>query len=114
MASISIIEILIAAAGVSGAIGYVAGYALLQLGVLRASDFRYTMMNLASATLVLFSTIGQFNLAVILINVSWIVIGLGGLAKARGSDAVRPAVSNVRDRRAGHQDSTGHWGQVAW
>ena len=67
--------------GIAGVAFYLIAYALLQLGLLRGSDYRYTLMNMAAASCVLISLIDEFNLSSFLIQVSWIVISIVGLAR---------------------------------
>ncbi len=66
--------------GLAGVVGYVASYALLQLGLLDGNGVRYSIANVLAAGLVLFSLTDEFNLASALIQVIWIVIGVSGLA----------------------------------
>lgn len=68
-------------AGVLGFLAYISGFAALQLQFINGSGFKYTMINIIAASLVLISLIADFNLASALIQVSWICIGLIGLAK---------------------------------
>lgn len=67
--------------GIAGVALYLTAYALLQLGLLRGSDYRYTLMNMAAAACVLISLIDEFNLSSFLIQVSWIAISIVGLAR---------------------------------
>ena len=65
--------------GMAGAAGYVTSYAMLQLGFLDGNGVRYSVANVAAATLVLISLTDQFNLASAVIQVIWIAIGVSGL-----------------------------------
>lgn len=67
--------------GVAGAATYVLAYALLQLGLLSGSDYRYTVLNMAAAGMVLVSLIDSFNLSSAIIQVFWIAISFVGLLR---------------------------------
>jgi len=60
---------------------YLFSYGLLQAGILRGSGYLYTILNLAAATLVLFSLTVSFNLSAAIIQIFWIVISLVGLTR---------------------------------
>lgn len=66
--------------GVVGFILYIGGFAALQLEILDGYGPAYSIVNILAATLVLVSLIGEFNLASAMIQVSWIIIGVTGLA----------------------------------
>lgn len=68
-------------AGYLGVALYLAAYAALQTGVIRGSGYAYTLLNLAAASLVLASLHTAFNMSSALIQGSWIVISLAGLAR---------------------------------
>ena len=68
------------AAGVLGFLAYMASFALLQARVVDGNGPVYALLNVIAAALVLVSLADAFNLASLLIQLSWIVIGLGGLA----------------------------------
>ena len=72
---------LLGALGLCGVAMYLLSYALLQLGYVRGSGHTYTLMNMAAATLVLFSLLEAFNLSSLLIQVSWITISIVGLTR---------------------------------
>jgi len=67
--------------GVTGAVTYVLAYALLQLGMLSGSDYRYTLMNLAAAGMVLLSLTESFNLSSAIVQIFWVGISMIGLAR---------------------------------
>lgn len=69
------------AIGVAGAGTYVLAYTLLQLGLLSGSDYRYTLLNMAAAGMVLFSLSGSFNLSSAIIQIFWILISFVGLTR---------------------------------
>ncbi len=66
--------------GLAGFAAYIGSYALLQLNYIDGNGVVYTVANISAATMVLISLIEQFNLASMLIQVSWITFGLIGLA----------------------------------
>ena len=67
-------------AGVAGFLVYLFSFAAVQLGQLNGNGAAYSVLNVLAAVLVALSLIDQFNLASALIQGSWIVIGLAGLA----------------------------------
>ncbi len=68
------------ALGVCGFLLYIGTFGALQLRLLDGNGALYTALNIAAAGLVLISLIYDFNLASALIQLSWIGIGLVGLA----------------------------------
>ena len=75
----NILEFILELSGVAGFIFYMLAYGLLQMGKISGQGYCYTCMNMAAAILVLLSLVHQFNLASVLIQLSWIVISLVGL-----------------------------------
>lgn len=67
--------------GVLGFILYMLSYFLLQIGKISGTGNCYILLNLGAASFVLISLLHQFNLASALIQVSWILISLLGLAR---------------------------------
>ena len=67
--------------GIVGVGLYLTAYALLQLGYLRGSGNSYTLLNMGAAACVLVSLIEEYNLASLLIQVSWITISVIGLTR---------------------------------
>ena len=67
--------------GLTGTALYIGSYFLLQAGKIRGDDIVYSLFNLLAASLVLFSLSYKFNLASTLIQVSWILISLVGIAR---------------------------------
>jgi len=67
--------------GLSGTALYIGSYFLLQAGKIRGDSVTYSVLNLLAASLVLFSLSYKFNLASTLIQISWILISLVGLAR---------------------------------
>lgn len=81
--------------GVVGSIIYVATFAAMQLGRIDGNGLRFTLLNILAASLVASSLFVEFNLSTALIQFSWLLAGLAGLAlRARKS---RSAAHNVSD-----------------
>ncbi len=70
-----------AIAGLVGVAFYLGGYAALQLGIVRGSGYIYTLSNLLGASFVLISLWTEFNLASMLISLSWITLSVIGLTR---------------------------------
>ena len=68
-------------AGIFGFLFYIMGFAGVQLGYIDGNGNTYTLLSLAGASLVLLSLIGAFNLASMLIQISWIIICLTALLR---------------------------------
>lgn len=77
----SLTEQVLQGAGLAGVVLYLGSYALLQTGLLRGSGYAYAVFNLCAASLVLLSLTVAFNLSSALIQISWIIISLLGLAR---------------------------------
>ena len=67
--------------GLFGAFLYLASYFLLQAGYIGGNSKIYTVMNLFAASFVLVSLSTAFNVASVVIQVSWILISIFGLAR---------------------------------
>lgn len=67
--------------GMAGALFYLSSYFLLQAGFIGGNSNTYTILNLIAATLVLFSLYTAFNVASLIIQVSWITISIYGMAR---------------------------------
>ena len=78
-------QLLLQLVGVAGFIFYLLAYGLLQVGRTSGRSYSYVLLNLLAASLVLISLIHQFNLASLLIQISWIVISIVGLTRIRNS-----------------------------
>jgi hypothetical protein len=79
------------AVGVGGFLVYIAAFASVQVGWLDGNSAGYAAGNVLPAGLVAISLIAEFNLSLALIQGSWIVIGLFGLARhARRRRAMAP------------------------
>lgn len=74
-------EPLLQGAGLAGVVLYLGSYALLQLGLLRGSGYAYATLNLCASSLVLLSLTVSFNLSSAIIQTSWIIISLLGIAR---------------------------------
>jgi hypothetical protein len=57
-------------------------YALLQLGKMEATSFAYSLLNVIGAVLILSSLLFSWNLAAVLMEVSWVIISLYGTLRA--------------------------------
>lgn len=69
------------AAGLAGVGFYLSAYGALQFGLIRGSSVTYTVMNMIAACFVLVSLSEAFNLSSALIQISWIVLSVIGLAR---------------------------------
>lgn len=69
------------AAGILGVSLYLGAYGALQLGWLKANANLYTWLNLVAAAMVLISLINDFNLFSAVIQGSWILFSVVGLAR---------------------------------
>ena len=67
--------------GVLGFVLYMLSYFLLQIGKLDGTGVGYILMNLSAASFVLISLTQNFNLASVLIQISWILISFVGLIR---------------------------------
>ncbi|MEP5153008.1 hypothetical protein [Planktotalea sp.] len=79
--------------GLIGFVCYVASFGSLQLGWLDGNSMTYSICNVLAASLVAVSLMEAFNLASALIQGSWIIFGLLGLAlrAKRAFPSARPA-----------------------
>ena len=68
-------------AGMLGVAFYLGSYAALQLGYLNGQGYAYATLNTIAAALVLVSLTYAFNLSSVIIQVSWILIGVIGMAR---------------------------------
>lgn len=93
------------AIGVIGFLFYIGGFAALQFGMIDGNGVAFTSINILGASFVLLSLITAFNLASLLIQVSWIMIGGVGiyrhLIKTRTANRklVSPPNANFQSRR---------------
>lgn len=68
-------------AGYAGVAIYLGSYIALQLGLIRGSGYRYALLNMCAALLVLVSLSAAFNLASAIIQGSWVVISVVGITR---------------------------------
>lgn len=66
--------------GVAGFVCYVLAFGAVQCGRLDGNSLSYTLANILAASLVAISLLAEFNLASALIQSSWILLGVLGLA----------------------------------
>ena len=71
------------AIGIAGCIVYVLNFFLLQVGRLCGDREAYALMQVLAASLVLVSLINAFNIAALLIQISFISIGIFGVCRKR-------------------------------
>lgn len=57
-------------------------YVLLQVGRLESSSLTYSLLNVVGAILILSSLLFSWNLAAVLMEISWVMISLYGTLKA--------------------------------
>lgn len=69
-------------AGLAGSVTIVIGFFLLQVGRLRGDGPIYQLINLVGALAILVSLIGGFNISVFLLETTWALIALYGLARS--------------------------------
>jgi len=67
-----------------GFAAYLGGFGALQFGWLDGNGKTYAWINVIAASFVLISLYDAFNLASVLIQVSWIVIGYVGIVRRSG------------------------------
>jgi hypothetical protein len=67
--------------GFIGVLLIVIAYLLLQLGKLRSTAPRYSVLNAAGALLIIVSLTFKFNLSAFIVEVFWFLISLLGLVK---------------------------------
>ena len=67
--------------GLLGFLAYMSAFGLVQIGRMDGNGVVYTLCNVLAASLVAVSLVAEFNLSSALIQGSWILIGLFGLAK---------------------------------
>jgi len=56
-------------------------YALLQAGVFRGASYGYTLLGIFAASCVLISLLDAFNMAALVINGSWVLLGVYGMSR---------------------------------
>lgn len=78
-------------AGLIGFALYIFSFSGLQFGWINGNSVCYSVSNIAAASFVAISLIADFNLASALIQGSWIVIGMAGLALRLRRPARQPS-----------------------
>jgi hypothetical protein len=73
--------------GLLGSVLVVISYFLLQSGRLSGTGLIYQLVNIAGSSCILVSLFGGFNLAVALLQCTWIVISVYGIARGIRSKA---------------------------
>jgi paired small multidrug resistance pump len=68
--------------GLLGSLLVVGSYFLLQSGRLAGTGLPYQLINIAGSSCILVSLFGGFNLAVCLLQMTWIVISIYGIARS--------------------------------
>lgn len=89
--------------GVLGSFIYIASFACVQLGKLDGNSTRYALCNVSAAFLVALSLTVEFNLASALIQYSWMIIGLIGLA-LRWQCKKRPKIHQMKFSESAHDE----------
>lgn len=72
------------ACGLLGFAAYLGGFGALQFGLLDGNGKPFAWINVLAASFVLISLYDAFNLASVLIQVSWIIIGYIGIVRRSG------------------------------
>lgn len=82
-------------AGLFGFVAYVLPFALVQVGRLDGNSRTFTVCNMTASALVLISMLDQFNLGSALTQVTWLAMGLLGLARRMQSSEKAPAAATT-------------------
>lgn len=83
--------------GVMGFLIYIAAFTAVQLELMNGNGITFSLANTLAAMLVALSLFADFNLASALIQGSWIVIGIAGIA-TRGFRATATRAQSGRKR----------------
>ncbi len=75
--------------GIAGTLMVLAAFFLLQAGRLSGTGLIYQLLNLFGAGGVLVSLLGQFNMAVFLLEVVWVFISAYGIVRSMKARAER-------------------------
>ncbi len=82
--------------GLLGSALVVGSYFLLQSGRLSGTGLPYQLINIAGSSCILVSLYGGFNLAVALLQCTWIVISIYGIARGwRARSAAKTGASQA-------------------
>ena len=68
-------------AGNIGIVFVMITYLFLQLGRLKSTSFRFSMLNAIGALLIMISLLDQFNFSAFVIEVFWLIISIVGLVR---------------------------------
>lgn len=90
--------------GIAGFVCYVLAFGAVQCGRLDGNSTAYTLANILAASLVAISLLAEFNLASALIQSSWILLGVLGLALRifRSWPATRDVLDATLDQTGAH------------
>jgi len=88
-------------AGLAGFGLYIFCFSAVQFNWIDGNSATFSITNVVAASLVAISLIADFNLALALIQVSWIVIGLAGLTLRLRLRRPERAVSRATSSKAG-------------
>jgi hypothetical protein len=69
--------------GLGGVGAYLLAYGLLQLGMLRADDDRYALLNAIGSIAILYSLMYDFNLPSFISQTTWLLFTVVGYVRAR-------------------------------
>jgi hypothetical protein len=69
--------------GLIGVAAYLSAYGLLQLGILKAEDSRYALLNALGALFILYSLLFDFNLASFITQAAWLLLTPLGYIRSR-------------------------------
>lgn len=94
-------------AGITGFLIYGLSYGLMRFNKLPRSSVAFVALNIVAASLVVCSLIVSFNLAALLIQISWFAINLVALFQYK-----RPDQSKLCQPRW-REEELGHWNQCA-
>ena len=78
---LAIEELIPEVVGFTGAILFLASYALLQVGKLKADSFSYSFTNLIAAFLILISLMYAWNFPAVFIEAAWMIVSAYGMYK---------------------------------
>ena len=80
------------AIGLVGVVAYLLAHGLVQFGRIRLGGVRYAGLNILGSLLLLYSQIGNFNLAGFVSQATWLALTVAGFwhaARSRGGPAQR-------------------------
>ena len=68
-------------AGNIGVVFVMITYLFLQLGKLKSTSYRFSLLNAIGAVLIMIFLLDQFNLSAFIIEVFWLIISIVGLVR---------------------------------